>query len=130
LPRNQLDLGVDALGGAVATGEGKHSAGVRWVTKSGEVSEPGRRTLPFPSGGDTTEQEQVVVTTYDTDGTYEDGISVEVRGPVPATCNTVAFSATCEAEAPTGGASSPTGSADAPGDNALAPDEPAFRRRS
>ncbi|MGW0827799.1 protein kinase domain-containing protein [Streptomyces sp. NPDC002845] len=87
----------------------------RWVTRSGEVSDPGWRTLSFPPGGDGTQQEQVIVTTYDTDGTYEDEIGVEVRDPVSTTSNSVSFSVTCETETPTGGVSTlPTNEVVAP----------------
>lgn len=68
----------------------------RWVTRSGEVTDPGWRTLSFPAGGHRTQQTRVAVTTYDTDGTYEDAVSVEVRSPVRVTSEAVAFSVTCE----------------------------------
>ncbi|TLS43448.1 serine/threonine protein kinase [Streptomyces montanus] len=76
----------------------------RWVTKSGEPSDPGWKTLSF-SGGDKSQQVNHVETTYEEDGTYENEMSVEVRGPVHTTSNSVAFSVTCETETPTGGAS-------------------------
>ncbi|GHE53725.1 serine/threonine-protein kinase [Streptomyces capitiformicae] len=80
----------------------------RWVTKSGGISDPGWQTLSFPSGGGTTKEDQVVVTTDQTSGTFEDEITVEVRGPVELWSNSVAFSVTCETEAPTTGGASPT----------------------
>nr|WP_241267451.1 serine/threonine-protein kinase [Streptomyces scabichelini] len=80
----------------------------RWVTQSGEPSDPGWKTLSF-SGGDKTRQVNHVETTYEEGGTTENAMSVEVRSPVHTTSNSVAFSVTCETETPTtGGASSPT----------------------
>ncbi|MEV0254891.1 serine/threonine-protein kinase [Streptomyces sp. NPDC050732] len=77
----------------------------RWVTKSGEPSEPGWKTLSFPSGS-RTRQVNHVETAYDTGGgTHENAISVEVRKPVETTSNSVAYTVTCEEETPTGGAS-------------------------
>lgn len=84
--------------------------GYRWVTADGSVSDPGWRTLSFPSGGDRSRQDTVVVTTHDDSGAFESAVRVEVRTPVRATSNAVAFSVTCgtetETETPTGGASS------------------------
>ncbi|MFF3487034.1 protein kinase [Streptomyces sp. NPDC002701] len=77
----------------------------RWVTETGEVSDPGWRTLSFPEGGGRTGRNTVVVTTYEESGTYRNTIGVEVRGPKEATSNSVPFSVTCEPEAPTGGTS-------------------------
>ncbi|GGZ06831.1 serine/threonine-protein kinase [Streptomyces poonensis] len=82
--------------------------GYRWVTKGGEVSDPGWRTLEFPADGGKTRQERVIVTTYRTDGTYEDEIGVEVRDPVHTASDTVPFSVTCEGEPPTDGTSPST----------------------
>ncbi|MFF9769276.1 serine/threonine-protein kinase [Streptomyces sp. NPDC014636] len=85
----------------------------RWVLGHGSVSDPGWKTLPFPAEGPRTRQQQVTVTTYATGGTIENEISVEVRGPVRATSDSVPFSVTCTtaAETPTDGASaSPSGS--------------------
>ncbi|MFC9847159.1 protein kinase [Streptomyces sp. NPDC060223] len=77
----------------------------RWVTETGEVSDPGWKTLSFPANGGTTQQKTVIVTTYDESGTYENAIGVEIRSPVNATSNSVAFSVTCVTETPTGEAS-------------------------
>jgi hypothetical protein len=78
----------------------------RWVTKKGEVSDPGWKTLSFPASGGKTRQKTVVVTTYDAGGTYENEIGVEVRSPLDTKSNWVPFSVTCETETPTGGVSS------------------------
>ncbi|MEU9184495.1 serine/threonine-protein kinase [Streptomyces sp. NPDC048484] len=77
----------------------------RWVTETGEVSDPGWKTLSFPAGGGKTGQNSVVVTTYDASGTYENKIGVEVRSPQRTKSNSVAFSVTCRTETPTDGAS-------------------------
>ncbi|MFH9573411.1 serine/threonine-protein kinase [Streptomyces sp. NPDC017454] len=85
--------------------------GYRWVTEDGSVSDPGWKTLSFPADGDRSRQDSVVVTTNAGSGTFESAVRVEVRTPVEATSNSVAFSMTCEAgtetgtETPTGGAS-------------------------
>ncbi|WP_435222172.1 serine/threonine-protein kinase [Streptomyces sp. Tue6028] len=77
----------------------------RWVTESGEVTDPGWKTLSFPAGGGRTRQKTVVATTYDTSGTFRNEIGVEVRAPVRVTSNSVAFTITCATETPTDGAS-------------------------
>ncbi|MER5178050.1 serine/threonine-protein kinase [Streptomyces sp. NPDC002896] len=70
----------------------------RWVTKTGESSDPGWKTLSFPSGGGKTKQVNHVELTYEADGTYHNEISVEVRSPVETHSNSVAFSVTCQTE--------------------------------
>ncbi|MFG2131104.1 protein kinase [Streptomyces sp. NPDC048751] len=77
----------------------------RWVTKDGEVSDPGWKTLSFPAGGGKSKQDTVNVTTNAESGTYRNEISVEVRDPVETTSTSVPFSITCETETPTDGAS-------------------------
>ncbi|MEU6767478.1 serine/threonine-protein kinase [Streptomyces sp. NPDC046853] len=79
----------------------------RWVTKSGEPSDPGWKTLSFASGGGRTKQVQHTETvTGEPGSTYENAISVEVRSPVEATSNSVAYSVKCEEEPPTTGGGS------------------------
>ncbi|MEV6754172.1 serine/threonine-protein kinase [Streptomyces sp. NPDC051214] len=79
----------------------------RWVTKSGEPSDPGWKTLSFASGGGKTKQVHHTETVAGEPGsTHQNEISVEVRSPVKAESNAVAYSVTCEKETPTGGASS------------------------
>ncbi|WP_369245492.1 serine/threonine-protein kinase [Streptomyces sp. R41] len=80
----------------------------RWVTKTGDVTDPGWKTLSFPAGGGKTQQKTVVATTYDTSGTFQNEISVEVRSPVRTTSNSVPFSITCATETPTDEASAST----------------------
>jgi hypothetical protein len=77
----------------------------RWVTETGEVSDPGWKTLSFPAGEGKTKQNTVIVTTYDASGTYRNEIGVQVRSPEQATSNWVPFSVACETETPTDGAS-------------------------
>jgi serine/threonine protein kinase len=80
----------------------------RWVTKTGDVTDPSWKTLSFPAGGGRTQQKTVVATTYDTSGTFQNEISVEVRAPVHVTSNSVPFSITCATETPTDEASAST----------------------
>ncbi|MFC7842367.1 serine/threonine-protein kinase [Streptomyces sp. NPDC057382] len=77
----------------------------RWRTGDGQVLDEGWKTLSFPEGGGRTKRDTVTVTTDEESGTIENEISVEVREPVRATSDAVAFSITCETETPTGGAS-------------------------
>ncbi|MEV6512558.1 protein kinase [Streptomyces sp. NPDC051642] len=77
----------------------------RWVTKTGSVSNPGWKTLSFPSGGGKTKQDRVFLTTYSNSGTFKNEISVEIRSPVKVESNSVPFSVTCVAETPSDGAS-------------------------
>ncbi|MFD8423799.1 serine/threonine-protein kinase [Streptomyces sp. NPDC059466] len=72
----------------------------RWVTETGQVSDPGWKTLSFSAGDGRTARRSVVVTTYDTNGTYRNAIGVEVRSPVPTTSESVPFSVTCVTETP------------------------------
>jgi hypothetical protein len=83
----------------------------RWVTRDGEATDPGWRTLSFPAGGGRTGRDRVVVTAHAERGTYENAIGVEVRSPVRLTSDAVAFSVTCVEETPSDGASSPSPSA-------------------
>lgn len=80
----------------------------RWVTKTGDVTDPSWKTLSFPAGGGRTQQKTVVATTYDTSGIFQNEISVEVRDPVHVTSNSVPFSITCATETPTDEASAST----------------------
>ncbi|NEB77533.1 serine/threonine protein kinase, partial [Streptomyces sp. SID14478] len=82
----------------------------RWVTKSGEPSEPGWKTLTFGAGGARSRTVDTTQTAYEQGGTLHNRIGVEVRAPVAATSNYVAYSVTCEVVTPTTGATtgSPT----------------------
>lgn len=91
----------------ITVGRAPAEVDYRWVTQSGEPSDPGWKSLSF-SGGDTSQQVNHVETKHNADGTYENEMSVEVRSPVHATSDSVAFSVTCETETPTTGGASPT----------------------
>lgn len=79
----------------------------RWVTASGEPSDPGWKTLSFASGGGKTKQVHHTETVDGEPGsTHQNKISVEVRSPVKAASNSVSYSVTCEKETPTDGVSS------------------------
>ncbi|TGA98780.1 serine/threonine-protein kinase [Streptomyces sp. MZ04] len=90
-----------------AVGRVPVSVDYRWVTKSGEPSDPGWKTLTFASGGGRSKQVHHTETVAGEPGqTYQNEISVEVRSPVAATSNSVAYAVTCEKEeTPTDGAS-------------------------
>uniref|UniRef100_A0AAU2VCX6 non-specific serine/threonine protein kinase n=1 Tax=Streptomyces sp. NBC_00003 TaxID=2903608 RepID=A0AAU2VCX6_9ACTN len=75
----------------------------RWVTKDGQSSDPGWKTLSFASGGQRTRQ---VVYTESPERSGSNEVHVEVRGPVKVSSNSGAYKVTCEEETPTGGASS------------------------
>jgi serine/threonine protein kinase len=77
----------------------------RWVTKTGDVTDPNWKTLSFPADGGRTQQKTVVATTYDSSGEFANEISVEVRSPVRVTSGSVPFTITCATETPTDGAS-------------------------
>ncbi|WP_447041894.1 serine/threonine-protein kinase [Streptomyces sp. DSM 118878] len=80
----------------------------RWVTRSGQSSDPGWKTLPFSSGGAKTRQVDHTETGYGTGSdTWTNSVHVQVRGPAAATSNSVEYSVTCEdgEETPTDGAS-------------------------
>ncbi|GGU02169.1 protein kinase [Streptomyces violascens] len=83
----------------------------RWVTKDGQSSDPGWKTLSFTSGGPRTRQ---VVHTESPARSGSNELHVEVRQPVKTSSNSGAYKVTCKEETPTGGASSsysPPGSA-------------------
>ncbi|MEV3854635.1 protein kinase [Streptomyces sp. NPDC050095] len=82
----------------------------RWVTRSGEPSDPGWKTLSFGSGGAKSKTVDTTQTAYEEGGTLHNEIGVEVRSPLAVTSNYVAYSVTCEVVTPTTGATtgSPT----------------------
>ncbi|MDJ0464562.1 serine/threonine-protein kinase [Streptomyces sp. H27-C3] len=95
----------------------------RWVTKGGESTDPGWKTLSFGAGDAKSKQVNHTEVAYLADGPLHNEISVEVRSPVTTTSNAAAFSVTCEQETPTGGASSYTasGSAGVPAEATVRP---------
>ncbi|WJV49750.1 serine/threonine-protein kinase [Streptomyces flavofungini] len=81
----------------------------RWVTAAGESSDPGWKTLSFPSdGGKSKQVNHVEVPAWTDPGTHRGSVRVEVRSPVTATSNSVAYSVTCEEEPPTTSEGSPS----------------------
>ncbi|MFI8932829.1 serine/threonine-protein kinase [Streptomyces sp. NPDC053474] len=86
----------------------------RWITAEGESDDPGWKSLSFPAGGGKTKQVNHTEQPGTTSGTYHNELSVEVRSPVTATSNAVAYSVTCEEEPTTGGGSSSSYGAFAP----------------
>ncbi|MGW4979686.1 protein kinase domain-containing protein [Streptomyces mirabilis] len=80
----------------------------RWVLKTGEVSDPGWKTLSFSSDGGRTKQKSIFLTTYNASGIFQNEISVEVRSPVRTTSNSLPFSVTCVTETPSDEASAST----------------------
>ncbi|MFI6052150.1 serine/threonine-protein kinase [Streptomyces violascens] len=75
----------------------------RWVTKDGQSSDPGWKTLSFASGGPRTRQ---VAHTESPAQSGSNELHVEVRQPVKVSSNPGAYKVTCREETPTGGASS------------------------
>ncbi|MEV1022670.1 serine/threonine-protein kinase [Streptomyces sp. NPDC050264] len=76
----------------------------RWVTKSGEPSDPEWKTLSFGSGGARDRTVDTIRTAYEAGGTLRDRIGVEVRSPLAVTSGHVAYSVTCEVVTPSTGA--------------------------
>ncbi|GGW91499.1 serine/threonine-protein kinase [Streptomyces chryseus] len=108
------EAGAPAFTATFTVGRVPVQVGYRWVTGSGESSDPGWKTLSFAAGEEKSKRVNHTETTYKEDGTHHDEIRVEVRSPVEATSGSVPFSVTCEQETPTGGLSHTAGgSADA-----------------
>nr|WP_255971444.1 serine/threonine-protein kinase [Streptomyces longispororuber] len=82
----------------------------RWVTRSGEPSDPGWKTLSFGSGDAKSRTVNTTETKYQEGATLRNQIAVEVRSPEATTSNYVAYAVTCEVVTPTTGATtgSPT----------------------
>ncbi|MFJ8822210.1 serine/threonine-protein kinase [Streptomyces sp. NPDC102467] len=76
----------------------------RWVTESGEASDPGWKTLSFGSGGARSRSVDTTQTAYEEGGTLHNRIGVEVRAPVAVTSDYVSYSVTCEVVTPSTGA--------------------------
>ncbi|MFJ4769581.1 serine/threonine-protein kinase [Streptomyces uncialis] len=73
----------------------------RWVTRSGQSSDPGWKALTFPADGDLTRRvEHRERFRRDTGATYRDAVRVEVRAPVREESDEVAFTVTCAREVP------------------------------
>nr|WP_262928598.1 serine/threonine-protein kinase [Streptomyces sp. CBMA152] len=78
----------------------------RWVTATGESSDPGWKTLSFGSGDAKTKQVSHIESGYKAGKTVHNAVQLEVRSPVSASSNSVSYTITCTEETPTGGASS------------------------
>ncbi|MEU2157924.1 serine/threonine-protein kinase [Streptomyces sp. NPDC019396] len=96
----------------IAVGRVPATVSYRWVTESGRSSAYGWRTLAFPSGGGASQDVHHTERTYAEDAAHHDRIRVEVRSPVGARSNWLAFSVTCEREE----SPSPSGHTDGAGD--------------
>ncbi|MGW1886304.1 protein kinase domain-containing protein [Streptomyces sp. NPDC001970] len=99
-----------AFRATVTVGRTPASVSYRWVTESGRTSGKGWKTIDFPSGEGKSQHVNHIELTYEENATHHDRIRLEVRSPVEAHSNWVAFSVTCEEEAPTGEPSYPTDS--------------------
>ncbi|MFF2508561.1 serine/threonine-protein kinase [Streptomyces sp. NPDC058067] len=73
----------------------------RWVTASGESSDPGWKTLSFASGDSRTKSADHAETGYTDGATLHNEVHVEVRGPVRVTSNSVSYAVTCATASPT-----------------------------
>ncbi|MFG3305534.1 serine/threonine-protein kinase [Streptomyces wuyuanensis] len=99
-----------AFRATVTVGSVPVSVGYRWVTASGRVTDGGWKTLDFPSGEGKSREIGHVERARTEGAVHHDRIRLEVRSPVAARSEWVAFSVTCEEESPTGTPSSPGGS--------------------
>ncbi|MFF9865585.1 protein kinase [Streptomyces sp. NPDC013953] len=99
-----------AFTGTITVGRTPVSVGYRWVGESHEESGSAWRTLEFGAGEHTEQQVgHTVAATHGEGGTYRDRVRLEVRSPVAARSNWVAFSITCHDGSPTGGPPSSPG---------------------
>jgi hypothetical protein len=99
-----------AFAATITVGRTPAEVEYRWVTKSGEPSDPGWKTLSFGSGSARSRTVDTAQTAYEEGGTLHNQIGVEVRAPVAATSNYAAYSVTCKVVTPSSGATtgSPT----------------------
>ncbi|MFD8568526.1 serine/threonine-protein kinase [Streptomyces sp. NPDC059639] len=104
------DSAAPAFTATITVGRTPAEVEYRWVTKSGEPSDPGWKTLSLGSGDAKSRTVNTTETRYEDGGTLHDEIGVEVRAPVAAKSNYVAYAVTCEVVAPSTGATtgSPT----------------------
>lgn len=96
------DADAPAFTATISVGRLPAEVTYRWVSKNGQVSDPGWKTLSFAAGGGRSRQDKVIVTTYSQTGTFTNEIGVEVRDPVHVTSDAVPFSVTCVKETPSG----------------------------
>lgn len=98
-----------AFRATVTVGSIPVSVGYRWVTGSGRGADGGWKTLDFPSGEGKSREIGHVERAHTEGAVHHDRIRLEIRSPVAARSEWVAFSVTCEEESPTGTPSSPGG---------------------
>ncbi|WP_374773278.1 serine/threonine protein kinase [Streptomyces sp. NBC_01310] len=79
----------------------------RWATRSGRTSGPGWQSVTYEPAGPKSRRLEHTELTHVADGTFDDAVRLEVRGPAEVATQWVATSVTCRKETPTGGASSP-----------------------
>ncbi|MFD7441078.1 serine/threonine-protein kinase [Streptomyces sp. NPDC059909] len=104
------EAAAPAFRATVTVGRTPASVSYRWVTESGRTSDGDWKTLDFPSGEGKSQQVNHIELTYAENAVHHDRIRLEVRSPVEARSNWVAFSVTCEEETPTGEPSYPVDS--------------------
>ncbi|MYW69669.1 protein kinase [Streptomyces sp. SID8379] len=99
-----------AFAATITVGRTPATVEYRWVTRSGEPSDPGWKSIDFGSGDARSRTVNTTETRYEEGGTLHNQIGVEVRSPVAATSNYVAYTVTCEVVTPSTGATtgSPT----------------------
>ncbi|WP_369380298.1 serine/threonine-protein kinase [Streptomyces sp. cg36] len=82
----------------------------RWLTATGQSSDPGWKTLDFGADGPRSQQVRHVESGYGPGRTVRNAVRLEVSSPATATSDPVAYTVTCTEKTPTGGASSPSAS--------------------
>ncbi|WP_432075478.1 serine/threonine-protein kinase [Streptomyces wuyuanensis] len=98
-----------AFRATVTVGSVPASVGYRWVTGSGRGTDGGWKSLDFPSGEGKSREIGHVERAHTEGAVHHDRIRLEIRSPVAARSEWVAFSVTCEEESPTGTPASPGG---------------------
>ncbi|MEU6842070.1 serine/threonine-protein kinase [Streptomyces sp. NPDC046716] len=99
-----------AFAATITVGRTPAKVEYRWVTKTGEPSDAGWKSLSLGSGDAKSRTVNTTETRYEDGGTLHDEIGVEVRAPVAVKSNYVAYAVTCEVVTPSTGATtgSPT----------------------
>ncbi|MFJ9041334.1 serine/threonine-protein kinase [Streptomyces sp. NPDC102406] len=92
-----------AFAATITVGRTPAEVEYRWVTRSGEPSDPGWKTLSFGAGGARSRTVDTTQTTYAQGGTLRNQIGVEVRSPSSVTSNYVAYALTCAVATPSSG---------------------------
>ncbi|MGW7438161.1 serine/threonine-protein kinase [Streptomyces sp. NPDC054849] len=79
----------------------------RWATRSGRTSGAGWQPVTYEAAGPKSRRLEHTELTHVPEGTFDDAVRLEVRGPAEVATQWVDTSVTCRKETPTGGASSP-----------------------